>query len=87
MWNAGKHWLWQHISQVYFMDVEKWFEVTPKIAYGQTKLAPYSVMCVHLAAQVLSSTMSNVLSHYGGDEVAGASTFCEMFDILLTIQM
>ena len=38
-------------------------------------------MRVNLAAQVLSSTISIVLSHYGGDEVAGTSTFCEMFDI------
>ena len=34
-----------------------------------------------MGVNLLSSTMFNVLSHYGGDEVAGTSTFCEMFDI------
>ena len=39
-------------------------QVFPKIIYEHIKLTSYSIMNVRLAAQVLSSTVSNVLSNY-----------------------
>ena len=67
------------------MDIENGLKVIPKISYDHIKLTPYSVMRVNLAAQVLSSTMFTVLSHYGHDEVAGTSKFYELFDMFLIV--
>ena len=80
MWNAGKHILWQHVCQMYYMDVENELKVLPNISFDHIKLTPYSVMRVNLAAQVLSSTMSKVLTHYGGDALSATAEYCEMID-------
>ena len=44
------------------------------------KLSSYSVMNVKLAAQVLSSTVSQVLRNFGPADAAGTATFCSMMD-------
>ena len=51
--------------------------VLPKITYDHISLAPYSVMWVDLAANILSSTMASVLTHHGGNELSGT---CDMID-------
>ena len=51
-----------------------------KIIYEHAYLTPYSVMNVRLAAQVLSTTVSKVLSNYGPADAAGTAEFCLMFD-------
>ena len=50
-----------------------------KIIYEHAYLTPYSVMNVRLAAQVLSTTVSKVLSNYGPADAAGTAEFC-LFD-------
>ena len=52
----------------------------PKLSYDHIKLSSYSVMNVKLAAQVLSSTVGNVLSNFGPPEAAETSKFCIMMD-------
>ena len=49
------------------MDADNAIKLLLTISFDHIKLTPYSVMRVNLAAQVLSSTMANVLLHYGGD--------------------
>ena len=44
------------------------------------KLTPYSIMNVKLAAQVLSSTVSKVLLHYGPLEAESTVKFCALMD-------
>ena len=50
------------------------------LLYEHVYLTPYSVMNVRLAAQVLSTTVSKVLSNYGPADAAGTAEFCFMFD-------
>ena len=41
---------------------------------------PHSIMNVKLAAQVLSSTVSKILTSYGPLEAAGTAKFCLLID-------
>ena len=43
-------------------------------------MTPYSVMNIRLAAQVPSTTVSKILSHYGPADAAGTDKFCLKFD-------
>ena len=80
MWNGGLFLIWNHISDIFLEDQEYGLQLLPKITYEHVYLAPYSVMNVRLAAQVLSTTVSKVLSNYGPADVAGTAEFCLMFD-------
>ena len=54
----------------------------PKITYDHTKLISYPIMNVKLAAQVLSSTVSNVLSNYAPPDAAKYTKFCLLMVVL-----
>ena len=54
----------------------------PKITYDHIKLISYSIMNVKLAAQVLSSTVSNVLSNYTPPDAAKYTKFCLLMVVL-----
>ena len=56
--------LWNHIADIFYVDCECGLHLLPKITYKHIKSTSYSIMKVKLAAQVLSSTFSNVLSNY-----------------------
>ena len=64
----------------FWEDQECGLQLLPKITYEHVYLTPYSVMNVRLAAQVLSTTVSKVLSNYGPADAAGTAEFCLMFD-------
>ena len=55
-------------------------KLLPKMTCEHVYLTQYSVMNVWLAAQVLSTTVSKVLSNYGPADAAGTAEFCLMFD-------
>ena len=59
MWNGGMFLLWNRIPEIFYENRECRLDPLPKITYAH--LTPYSIMNVQLAAQVLSSTVSNVL--------------------------
>lgn len=80
MWNNGQFILWQHISHMFYQDVDNGLKLLPKITYDHINLNSYSVMRVNLAAQVLSATMAAVLKTFGPAEAAATSKFCEMVD-------
>ena len=80
MWNGGLFLIWNHISDIFLEDQECGLQLLPKITYEHVYLTPYSVMNVRLAAQVLSTTVSKVLSNYGPADAAGTAEFCLMFD-------
>ena len=54
----------------------------PKITYDHIKLISYSIMNVKLAAQVLSSTVSNVLSNYAPPDAAKNAKSCLLMVVL-----
>ena len=53
-----------------------------KITYDHIKLTSYSTMNVELAAQVLSSSVSNVLSNYASLDAAKNAKFCLLMVVL-----
>ena len=54
----------------------------PKITYDHIKLISYPIMNVKLAAQVLSSTVSNVLSNYASPDAAKNAKSCLLMVVL-----
>ena len=60
--------LWNHIADIFYEDRECGLDLLPKITYKHIKLTSCSIMKVKLAAQVLSSTFNNVLSHYASPD-------------------
>ena len=85
MWSDGDHILWSHISTMFCEDQSCGLILLSNLGIDHIKLAPYSIMNVRLAAQVLSSSVSTVLSEYGPPETAGTSTFCSMIDSFFDI--
>ena len=80
MWNGGLFLIWNHINDIFLEQQECGLQLLPKITFEHVYLTPYSVMNVRLAAQVLSTTVSKVLSNYGPADAAGTAEFCLMFD-------
>ena len=80
MWNNGSYIVWDHIRQAYASDLESGLKSLPKLTSDHVNLNSYSVMHVNLAVQVLSATMSSVLTSFGPPDVAGAAKFCGMLD-------
>ena len=80
MWNDGHHILWQHITQMFFQDLDNGLKLLPKLTSEHINLNSYSVMRVNLAAQVLSASMAAVLETFGPPEAAATAKLCKMVD-------
>ena len=63
MRKGGMSILSNHIADIFHEDRECGLHFLPKSSYEHIKLASYSIMDVKLAAQILSTTVSNVLSN------------------------
>ena len=61
-------------------DLESGLHLMPKITLDHLNLTPYSKMNVCLAAQELSTTVSNVLKEFGPRNATGTATFCQMMN-------
>ena len=77
--------LWNHIADIFYEDRECGLHLLPKITYEHIKLTPYFVMNVKLAAQILSSTVSNVLLNYAPPEAAETAQLCSLMDTFFDI--
>ena len=80
MWNDGKYVLWQHITALYYEDVDNKLKLLPRLTYKHINLNAYSVMLVNLAAQVLSASVASVLEMFGPPEASATAKLCEMVD-------
>ena len=70
----------QHKIRFYFQDLDSGLKMRPKLASDHFNLTPFSVMRVHLAAQVLSNTVGVCLEKFGPPEAAGTAKFCIVMD-------
>ena len=70
--------LWSHINDMFMED--RGIHPLPKLSYDHMKISSYSVMNVRIVAQVLSSTVSQVLRNFVPPDAAGTATFCSMMD-------
>ena len=80
MWNNGNYILWQHISQLFYQDIDSGLKLLPKLTYDHIHLTSYSVMRVNLATQVLSASVAAVLKEFGPPEAVETAKLCEMMD-------
>ena len=80
MWNNGSPLLWNHISDMFYSDLEHGLRLLPRITTDHINLTSYSVMRVNLAAQVLSSSMASVLKSFGPPDAVATAEFCEKMD-------
>ena len=80
LWNQGEHLLWGHIYSFVQEDINSELRLLPKLSLSHISLASFSIMRADLAAQVLSSTVANVLNLYGGPECFATAKFCKMMN-------
>ena len=64
MQNSNGHMEWDHIRKIMLDDLGRGTELVPKLTLNHIELNPYSKMKVSYAAQVLSSSVANVLRTY-----------------------
>ena len=64
LWNNNKYLLWEHISKMYFADLDCGLHQLPKLSVDHIVLKSYSKMKFKLAVQVMSKTVSLVLKHH-----------------------
>ena len=79
LWNGGLHLLWEHISGLYYTDLENGGKTVPKLTAEHLRLNAYSRMTVRFAAEVLSETVAKNLELWvpGSSETA---RFCSYMD-------
>ena len=80
MWNDGFYILWSHITAFYFNDLDSGLRMLSKLPSDHFNLSPYSVMRVHLAAQVLSNTVWACINKFWPPEASATAKFCIMID-------
>ena len=80
MWNGGMFLIWNHIADIFHEDRECSLHVLPKLTFEHIKLSSFSIMNVKLAAQILSSSVSNILNNFGIPEAAGTAKFCSLMN-------
>ena len=72
--------LWQHITALYYEDIDNGLKLLPRLTHEHIHLNAYSVMRVSLAAQVLSASVASVLKTFGPLEASATAKLCEMVD-------
>ena len=82
LWNDGFTIAWNHISDMFYEDLECGLHLMPKVSLEHINLTSYSKMNVRLAAQVLSSTVSNVLREFAPSYTIGTANFCQIINTL-----
>ena len=85
MWKGGIFISWNHIADLFYEDCECGLYLLPKITYENIKLTCYPIMNVKMADQILSSTVSNILSNYASPDAAETAKFCLLMEICFDI--
>lgn len=85
MWDDGKRLLWSHVKEFFYDDYNNGVHFLTKITYDHIHLTSYSKMNVKLAAQVLSDTMTKLLSQYGPKEAVAIAKLCGIMDSFFDI--
>lgn len=80
MWNDGLFILWQHITHLFYQDMENGLKLLPRLTFEHINITSFSAMRVNLAAQVLSSSVAAVMKTYSPHDTAATAKLCEMMD-------
>ena len=81
MWNDGQCLTWNHISQMFYEDLDCGLHMAPKLTKQHIDLTPFSLMNVRFAAQVLSESVYQALTTFGTPAAQGTALYCRMFDM------
>ena len=81
LWNNGKDMTRYHISKIVSDEMNNGLKLIPKLTLEHVQLNPCSIMKVRLATQVLSESVSNILSNYYPDAAHAAAEFCRFMDM------
>ena len=80
MLNQGCHILWKHIRNFFQDDSSSSLRLLPKLTPDHIYLTSYSKMTVRYAAQVLSSSVGNVLLEFGSKDCIETAKYCLLVD-------
>ena len=80
MWNNGNFILMNHIATLHFENCQFDLKWLPKLSDAHFSFATFSVMNVKLAAQILSSSVGNILKEFGPSEDSGTAEFYILMD-------
>ena len=75
--------LWNHILDLLYEDTSTGLDILPKLTCDHTKLIPYSIINVKLAAQVFGWRFCKILSQEGLPEASGTARVCMLMDIII----
>lgn len=77
---GDKFLLWSHITNIYKEDQERQLKLMPKLTAEHIYLTPHSKMRVKLAAQVMSDTVSKVMTQFGPQEASETAKLIGLVD-------
>ena len=82
LWNNDSSYLlWEHISKLYFSDLDCGLHQLPKLSVDHIVLKSFSKMKVNLAVQVMSKTVALALKRfYTTGEANETAKLCEMIN-------
>ncbi len=81
LWNNDSYLLWEHISKLYFSDLDCGLHQLPKLSVDHIVLKSFSKMKVNLAVQVMSKTVALALKRfYTTGEANETAKLCEMIN-------
>ncbi|CAM1323325.1 Uncharacterised protein r2_g3187 [Pycnogonum litorale] len=78
--NNGKFILWAHIKAIYDEDQKRELKLLSKLKEEHIHLNPYNKMRVNLAAQILSSSVGNIMMAYGHQDYSETARFILLCD-------
>ena len=73
--------IWHHIYKIVSDEMNNGLKLFPKLTFEHVQLNLYSIMKFHLATQVLSESVSNILINYYPDVAHATAEFCKFMDM------
>ena len=73
--------IWYHIYKIVSDEINNGLKLIPQSTLEHTQLTPYSIMKVHLATQVLSESVTNIVINYYLDAAHATAEFCKFMDM------
>ncbi len=80
LWNNGKDIVWYHIVKLVDDELCNGLKLLSRLTHEHVNLTPYAVMNVCLAVQVLSSSVSKVLTEFYPATTPATAELCMYMD-------
>ena len=81
MWNNDKYMLWEHLSRLYYLDLDIRLHQLPKLTVEHIQLKSFTKIKVSFALQILSNMVAQALQHYySSGEASETAKFRKMMN-------